>query len=219
MRQAEGNPLAVIELCRAAGAGGAGVLPGSGRPQSERLQELYASQLRHLPEMTRRLVLYAAAAEYEDVATVMAAAGVGTDLGAWAPAEQAGLITLVDGRVAFQHPLVRAGSYHGAPAHLRQRAHRDLAAVLADDPARRAWHMAAVCLGQDESVAAALEETAELAEQRGGFFAAGQALQRSAECSPEAEDRARGGTRRRCAPRTTPVAPCGSGSCTKWSAV
>ncbi|MCB5179400.1 helix-turn-helix transcriptional regulator [Streptomyces antimicrobicus] len=191
LRQAEGNPLAVIELCRAARADGAGVLHGGGRPRTERLQELYAARLRSLPETTRRLVLHAAASEHEDIATVMAAAGTGTDLAAWAPAEEAGLLTLVDGRVAFRHPLVRAAAYHGAPAHLRQRAHRDLACALTTDPARRAWHLAAACLGEDEAVAAALEDTAELAERRGGFFAAGQALQRSAECSPRAQDRAR----------------------------
>ncbi len=87
-------------------------------------------------------------------------------------------MTVVDGRVVFWHPLARAGSYHGAPAHLRQQAHRDLAAALTADPARRACHLAAGCLGQDESVAAALEDTAELAEQRGGIFAAAQALER-----------------------------------------
>ncbi|WP_327371143.1 AAA family ATPase [Streptomyces sp. NBC_01217] len=191
LRQARGNPLAVIELCRAAGTGGTGALPGSGLPQTERIQALYASRLRGLPETTQRLILYAAASEYEDLGTIMAAADAGPDLGAWAPAEEAGLVTVVDGRVVFRHPLARAGSYHGAPVHLRQQAHRDLAAALAADPARRAWHLAAACLGQDESVAAALEDTAELAERRGGIFAAAQALERAAECSPTTEGRAR----------------------------
>ncbi|MFI6936854.1 AAA family ATPase [Streptomyces sp. NPDC050287] len=191
LRQAEGNPLAIIELCRAAGMSGAGVLPGGGLPQTEPIQQLYAARLRGLPELTQRLLLYAGASAYEDLATIMAAAGAGADLGAWAPAEEAGLVTVADGRVVFRHPLARVGSFHGAPAHLRQQAHRDLAAVLTADPAGRAWHFAAACLGQDESVAAALEDTAELAERRGGFFAAAQALERSAECSPAAADRAR----------------------------
>ncbi|MFF3904935.1 AAA family ATPase [Streptomyces sp. NPDC001848] len=191
LRQADGNPLAIIELCRAAGRAGGGALPGGGLPQTERIQELYAARLRSLPETTQRLILYAAASEYEDLATIMAAAGAGADLGAWAPAEEAGLVAVADGRVVFRHPLARAGSYHGAPAHLRQQAHRDLAAVLTADPARRAWHLAEACLGQDESVAAALEETAELSEKRGGFFAAAQALERAAECSPTVADRAR----------------------------
>ncbi|MFG2884580.1 AAA family ATPase [Streptomyces sp. NPDC048297] len=191
LRQADGNPLAIIELCRAATTGGTGALPGRGLPQTERIQALYAARLRGLPEMTRRLILYAAASEYEDLATITAAAGAGENLAAWGPAEEAGLVTIADGQLVFRHPLARAGSYHGVPAHLRQQAHRDLAAVLTADPARRAWHLAAACVGYDESVAAALEDTAELVERRGGFFAAAQALERSAECSPTAEDRAR----------------------------
>ncbi|MFF8675174.1 ATP-binding protein [Streptomyces sp. NPDC015242] len=191
LRQAGGNPLAIIELCRAAGTGGAGVLPGGGLPRTERIQELYAARLRALPETTQRLILYAAASQGEDLATVMAAAQAGPDLSAWAPAEENGLVTVMDGQVLFRHPLVRAGAYHAAPAHLRQRAHRDLAAALTADPARRAWHLAAACVGRDESVATALEDTAELAERRGGFYAAGQALQRAAECSPAPADRAR----------------------------
>lgn len=191
LQQSGGNPLAIIELCRAARTGGPGGLPGGGLPQTERIQQMYAARLRGLPEITQRVILYAAASEYEDLATIMAAAGAGPDLAVWAPAEDAGLVTVVEGRIAFRHPLARAGSYHGAPAYLRQRAHRDLAAVLTADPARRAWHLAAACVGQDESVAAALEDTAELAERRGGFFAAARALERSAECSPAPADRAR----------------------------
>lgn len=191
LRQTEGNPLAIIELSRAAGTGGAGLLPGGGLPRTERIQELYAARLRGLPETTQRLLLYAAASQYEDLATIMAAAGAGPDLSAWASAEDAGLVSIVDGQVLFRHPLARAGCYHTAPVFLRQQAHRDLAAALTDDPSCRAWHLAAACVGQDESVAAALEHTAELAQWRGGFYAAAQALQRSAECSPAPADRAR----------------------------
>lgn len=191
LRQAGGNPLAIIELCRAPGADGTGVLPGSALPQTERIQELYAARLRGLPMTTQRLILYAAASQGEDLATIMAAAGMGPDLSAWASAEEAGLVAIMDGRVLFRHPLARTGSYHTAPAYLRQQAHRDLAAALTAEPARRAWHLAAACIGHDESVAAALEDTAELAERRGGFYAAAQALQRSAECSPATADRAR----------------------------
>ncbi|MET9338119.1 AAA family ATPase [Nonomuraea sp. NPDC003804] len=187
--QAAGNPLAIIELCHAVRAGHA--WPGGGLPQSQRIQEMFAARLRALPAATQRLVLYAAASEHGDLDTIMAAAGSGQDLGPWAPAEEAGLIVIADGRVAFRHPLVRAGSYYSAPAHQRQRVHTDLAAVLGADPGRRAWHLASACQGRDESVAAALEDSAELAERRGGLFAAARALERAAECSPATEDRAR----------------------------
>ncbi|MGV9387304.1 AAA family ATPase [Nonomuraea sp. NPDC003707] len=190
LEQAAGNPLAIIELARAVRAGQA--VPGGGLPQTLRIQEMFAAQLRALPAGTQRLILYAAASsDHEDLETVMAAAGAGSDLGVWAPAEDAGLMTIAGGRVAFRHPLVRTASYDGAPAHLRRQVHTDLAAALDADPARRAWHLAAACLRQNESVAAALEDTAELAERRGGFFAAARALERAAECSPGAADRAR----------------------------
>ncbi|AQZ70196.1 hypothetical protein BKM31_07115 [[Actinomadura] parvosata subsp. kistnae] len=204
LAQAAGNPLAIIELARAhrageplpgspgAGRNLSGEPSGGGLPQTLRIQEMFAARLRALPPATRRLVLYAAAAsEYESLETIMAAAGAVGGLDGWAPAEEAGLVRIAEGRIAFRHPLMRAAAYHAATAHQRQRAHADLAAVLGDDPARRAWHLAAACLGQDESVAAALEDTAELALRRGGFFAAARALERAAECSPEPVDRAR----------------------------
>ncbi|MEY9934093.1 DNA-binding CsgD family transcriptional regulator/tetratricopeptide (TPR) repeat protein [Catenulispora sp. GP43] len=192
LEQAEGNPLAIIELCRSAFGDASQGTPVSGPPRSLRIQEMFASRLRALPEATQRLVLYAAASSgYTDLATVMAAAAAGCDLAGWEPAEEAALIAIVDGQVGFQHPLVRAASYQGSTARARRQAHADLAAVLADDPARRAWHLAAACVDPDETVAAALEETAELAGTRGGLFAAARAWERAAECSPDPEDKAR----------------------------
>ncbi|MFE5909065.1 helix-turn-helix transcriptional regulator [Streptomyces wedmorensis] len=190
--QADGNPLAIIELCRSVRSGSTLGQADGALPRTQRIQEMFAAQLRALPAITQRMVLYAAASsDQEDLQTIMSAAGVDADLSVWAPAEDAGLITIAGRQVGFRHPLVRAGAYQGAPAHLRQRAHVDLAAVHQDDPARQAWHLAAACIGQDESVAATLEDTAELVEQRGGFYAAARALERSAECSPAPEDRAR----------------------------
>ncbi|MEY9968513.1 DNA-binding CsgD family transcriptional regulator [Streptacidiphilus sp. MAP12-16] len=192
LEQADGNPLAIIELSRAALEDSSSGLPGGGMPQTLRIQAMFAARLRALPPATQRLVLYAAASsDHTDLATVVAAAGVGPDLAVWGPAEDAGLITIAGGRVAFRHPLVRAASYQGAPAHLRQQAHRDFAAVLEEDPARRAWHLAEACPFPDESVAAALEDTAGIVERRGGLFAAARALERAAEFSLADADRAR----------------------------
>ncbi|WP_345600271.1 ATP-binding protein, partial [Thermocatellispora tengchongensis] len=93
LEQARGNPLAIVELCRAAGVGGARALPGGGLSQTRRIQEMYVARLGALPQVTRRLMVYAAASECEDLATIMAAAGVGRDLSVWAPAEGAGLVS------------------------------------------------------------------------------------------------------------------------------
>ncbi|MEZ0094856.1 AAA family ATPase [Streptacidiphilus sp. EB129] len=192
LEQADGNPLAIIELSRAAVEDSFSGLPGGGMPQALRIQEMFAARLRALPPVTQRLVLYAAAAsDHTDLTTLTAAAATGTDLAAWGPAEDAGLITITAGRVGFRHPLVRAAAYQGAPAHLRQQAHADLAAALEEDPARRAWHLAEACPGRDESVAAALEDTAGIVERRGGLYAAARALERAAEVSPADADRAR----------------------------
>ncbi|MCG8919723.1 AAA family ATPase [Actinokineospora sp. PR83] len=180
LRRAAGSPLALVELSRAAG--------GTAAP---RVQEVFAERLRDLPEDTRRLLVYAAAAEHEDLATTMAAAGIGDDLTRWAPAEDADLLSIVDGRVRFRHPLVRAAAHDGAPAALRARVHRDLADALGADPARRAWHLAEAAVGPDEDVAGALEETAALARSRDGVFAAARALERAAECTPDPGERAR----------------------------
>ncbi|MEU0512824.1 AAA family ATPase [Amycolatopsis sp. NPDC006125] len=184
LQRAAGNPLALVELARA-------VADGRDLPRGARLQEMFADRLSALPAGTRRLLVYAAAAEHEDLATTMAAAGAGDDLSGWAPAERDGLITVGRGRVVFRHPLVRAAAYDGASAEMRSRAHRDLATALEADPARRAWHLAEAAVAPDESVAAALEETAALAQLRGGLYATARALERAAECTPDPGKRAR----------------------------
>ncbi|MDT7839865.1 helix-turn-helix transcriptional regulator [Streptomyces justiciae] len=170
LRQAAGNPLAIIELSRAADR------PG-------RIPRTVAEPLDALPEDTRRALLYAALAEpQEELATLMAALGT-DDLRVWAPAETAGLVTLADDRVVFRNALTRLAALHRQPAKLRQQSCRDLAARSV----HRAGYLASAAIGPDESVAAALEEAA----GRGDRFTAARALERAAQLSPRASDRAR----------------------------
>ncbi|MBW8804185.1 MAG: AAA family ATPase [Catenulisporales bacterium] len=144
LAEAEGNPSALVELSR-----DSGTHAGHG----------FEARISPLPPRTRRALLYAAAAlPGADLAAIMAALST-DDLGVWAPAELAGLITVGDGRVVFQHPLGRAAALR-QPAHLRGQADRDLAAATAGDPARRAQHLAAATLGVDEDVARALTTAA-----------------------------------------------------------
>ncbi|WP_162641651.1 LuxR family transcriptional regulator [Streptosporangium sp. 'caverna'] len=145
LRRARGNPSAIIEMA-AAGDG-----------ERPRLTPWWGS----MPAATQRLLLLAAAdPELDDLATIMAAAGAGSDLGGWRPAEDAGLVTITDGRIAFTHPLIGVVLYRQATAQVRQRAHQDLAGALGQDPARCAWHLACASVGTDEGLAARLEDAA-----------------------------------------------------------
>jgi DNA-binding CsgD family transcriptional regulator len=191
LRQAEGNPLAVIELSRAAHGGTGSAPAGAELRQTSRIQQMFAARLGALPEETQRALLYAAAASREEeLTTVMAALGA-HDLKVWVPAEEADLITIADGRIAFRNPLMRTAAFHKHAAKLRQRAHRDLAAASGQVPTRRAWHLAAAAIGPDEAVATALEETATLAQRTEDCFTSARMLELAARFSSGDRDRAR----------------------------
>ncbi|MBO3680839.1 AAA family ATPase [Streptomyces sp. NEAU-YJ-81] len=187
--QAAGNPLALVELARANGtcaADSADSAEGELLPPTDRLMRVFAADLEALPETTRQALLLVAADD-------RAVAG---RVEALAPAEAAGLLRLTGGghdgwRARFRHPLIRSAIYHSAPLAARRQAHRDLAALLSAEPDRRAWHLAAAAEGPDEEIAAALEESAARARERGGYTAATTALERAAELSPGRRDRAR----------------------------
>ena len=173
-----GNPLALLEL-----AGG-----------HDGTEQAFASRVRALPEGTQTLLLLAAADTTTSLAVIGAAARlIGLDEAALEPAETAGLVHAVDGRLEFRHPLVRSGVYHSAPFAARARAHRTLADVLTGEQNadRRAWHHAAAVMGTDEEAAAELEGTAWRAIERSGHGAAAAALERAGELSPDDADRTR----------------------------
>ncbi|MFE5393080.1 AAA family ATPase [Streptomyces sp. NPDC056568] len=202
LRQAAGNPLALVELARsaaehAAGSGspfGAGAADPEVLPLTERLERLFAARLAELPEATRRALLIVAAAGSSDLPTapLLAAATTPDALpDPWSRAEQAGLVRLDSAGVRFRHPLVRSAVYQTASFADRRQAHLALAHALTGHPDRRAWHLAAATLTPDEEVAAGLVATADRARRRGGYHAAAMALERAAELSPLAEDQAR----------------------------
>ncbi|MEU7865232.1 LuxR C-terminal-related transcriptional regulator [Dactylosporangium sp. NPDC049140] len=168
--EAAGNPLALLELPRS----GADDRP---LPLPERIQQAFAARLDTLPA---EALLLAATDDEADLATLVRA---GAEMDTLAQAERGHLIEVVDGRVIFTHPLLRAAAYRHATFDRRLAAHRALAGVV-DDPDRRAWHLAAAATGPDEEAAAALEEAAERARGRKGYAAAAAALRRAAELSP-----------------------------------
>lgn len=177
LQQAAGNPAALLELCR-------GEEPADNRASAAAVLSDHArvgsglrERIRRLPPQTRRALLYAAiAVPGEDISAVMAALGT-DDLGVWAPAEAAGVITVVDGLIVFRHPLGRSVAASRQPVSDLHQAHRELAAAGLDGSASQAWHTAAATLGTDNRVARKLGEAA---WDGGDGFAAGRALERAA---------------------------------------
>ncbi|MBQ1074036.1 AAA family ATPase [Micromonospora sp. C31] len=163
LTEAQGNPLALLEL------------PLDGEPRRvpssryQRLHQVFAERVRRLPEATRRLLGVVADASTADAAVVLAAAErLGCTRGDLAPAEQAQLVRLVDGRLVFRHPLVRTALRETAEAGIRMAAHEALAAVYAarGDVCSYAWHRSVSAVGPDEDAAAALETAARSGSSR-----------------------------------------------------
>ncbi|WP_328523115.1 helix-turn-helix transcriptional regulator [Kribbella sp. NBC_00359] len=189
--ETRGNPLALLELPQAWTAAeladglSAGTLAG-------RIEESFVRRLEVLPPDTRLLLLTAAAEPLGDAPLLWQAAerlGLGADPAAGAI--ESGLISFGQ-HITFRHPLVRSAAYRMATARDRQAVHQALAEVTDPDldPDRRAWHWAQASARPDEQVAAELEQSARRAQARGGFFAAGTFLERSAELTPEPGRRA-----------------------------
>jgi DNA-binding CsgD family transcriptional regulator len=183
--ESHGNPLALLELPRtwqAADLAGGFGLPGV-HAVAGKIELSYLRRLVSLPSDTRLLVLAAAAEPLGDVLLLRnAAASLGVDMAAAAPAIDAGLLQ-IHGRVEFAHPLVRSATYRAAAVDDRYRVHRALAAATdaEEDPDRHAWHRARATPGPDEDVAAELERSAGRAQARGGLVAAAAFLTRATE--------------------------------------
>jgi DNA-binding CsgD family transcriptional regulator len=181
--ETHGNPLALLELPRSLTpsqlAGGFG-LPVSVTLASQ-IEESYRRRLAKLSPESRRLLLIVAADPTGDSGIIWRAAdnlGIAED--AAETIEDDGLVDFGE-RVIFRHPLVRSAVYNTASPKDRRDAHRALAEATdsTSDPDRRAWHRAQATVRPNEAVAAELEASAERAQSRGGFAAAGAFLERS----------------------------------------
>jgi DNA-binding CsgD family transcriptional regulator len=192
LAQAAGNPLALIELTRTVTGDPAAERTWAGLPLplTDRLSKVFASRLVELPPQTRDALLLAAAADSAD-RNAVTGAGPGVDPAVFAPAEEAGLISVNPDGVHFRHPLIQSAVYHRAPFASRAIMHRRLADLLHDQPDRRAWHLAAAALRPDEDVASLLVATSVPAQRRGGPAARALILERAAHLSPDPATRAR----------------------------
>ena len=197
LEQAEGNPLALVELSRAAALGEPGTPTAPGPlPLTERLERAFGARASGLPDATRQALLLLAAMDPVDAALLPAPAppAVPHDTvphDAWETADRAGLIRRSGLGLRFRHPLVRSAIYHAATPDARRAAHRALAELLRDEPDRQAWHLAAACTGPDAAVAEQLERTAERARRRSGHAVAAKALHRAAELAPSPGEKGR----------------------------
>ncbi|WP_427917302.1 AAA family ATPase [Streptomyces sp. cg40] len=196
LAQAQGNPLALLELPTAldASRGSAGVVLSEVLRLSRRLQDLYASRVAEMPPPTRRLLLLAALEDSGELPVLRAALPDEDVLSLLAPAERAQLLRVEHpgpGRLSFRHPLIRATVVSGSTGVQRLAAHRALAEALTDQPDRRAWHLAEATPDPDERVAALLEHTARRVRRRGDAVGAFNALVRAADLTPGPTDRSR----------------------------
>ncbi|QEN15974.1 AAA family ATPase [Mycolicibacterium sp. ELW1] len=194
LAEADGNPLALLDLRRAMApaelAGGYGLTEAVS--VAERIEREYEQRLDELPPATRTLLLIAAVEPTGDPAWLWAAAGqLHLDADAVGPAERSGLIT-VESRLRFRHPLVRSTVYRNASLPERRRVHAVLADVISGPSSdeHRTWHRAHATSAPDETVAAELVESAERARRRGGAAAAAAFLAYAVELTPDSVRRA-----------------------------
>ncbi|MGW1468233.1 ATP-binding protein [Streptomyces sp. NPDC002308] len=193
--EARGNPLALVELPAALSAEQRTTLaavPGV-LPLSERLQALFASRVAGLPDRSRELLLLAALDGTGDLAAIEAAAAGRACADDLTPTERNRLVTVSadNRRLSFRHPLIGSAVVELATASERRKAHQALAAVLGDQPERRAWHLGEAAVGPDEEVAALLEHAARRRLRRGDALGAVTALTRAAGLSPAVADQSR----------------------------
>jgi DNA-binding CsgD family transcriptional regulator len=189
LEEAEGNPLALIELPVAAAKLGAQTARSGPFPLTDRLERAFAARLASLDAGVQKLLLLAALDEV-DLGELSKAAGTPVEQDDLAPAVAAGLGRVESGRFRFRHPLIRSAVHQAATAAERRDAHAALAHALADEPDRAVWHRAAAESGPSEDVAMDLDAAAERARLRGGGGVAVAAYERAAELTADPQSRA-----------------------------
>ncbi|MGB0093347.1 MAG: AAA family ATPase [Solirubrobacteraceae bacterium] len=190
LREAAGNPLALIELPRVVRGYEDGRWTRGPLPLTERLERAFAARVSELPDETRLVLLVAALDDGDAVGEMLnagsAIAGRSLDLDVAVPAVEARIIDVDLEVFRFRHPLIRSAVAQSAGVGERRRVHEALAEVLADQPDRRAWHRAALLSGEHEEIALELEQAAVRAQRRGAVAVAVSAMRRAAELSESA---------------------------------
>jgi DNA-binding CsgD family transcriptional regulator len=169
-----GNPFYALEIARMIASGRVRPQPGSPLPLPADIRGLVKDRLTALPVASRLPLIAAAVMARPTVPAVVAAIEVAPAI--WVDAAVgAGLLTVAQGRIAFNHPLFAAGVIDLAlPEELRT-LHQRIASVVGD-PEESAVHLAQSSLPPDDKAAAALAESARLASRRGARLAAAERL-------------------------------------------
>lgn len=191
LSQAQGNPLALLELPIALKSQNARRMFTETLPLTNRLQAVFAGRISALPARTRHALLMAVLDGTGDL-KALRFGEPGSEADDLARADRAQVIS-IDGaaaRVSFRHPLIRSAVVELATDEERRDAHRILAERHADEPARRAWHLAEASTGPDENVASLLQQVGHANLYRGDSVSAIKELLRAADLSPAGADRA-----------------------------
>jgi DNA-binding CsgD family transcriptional regulator len=189
-----GNPLALIEIPTLLSDDDVSRTPV---PAGTTMERVFHRRLEQLPVQAREALTVAAADQSGELTSITVALDqLGLGIAALDPAEQAAVVSVDDGRVAFAHPLLRSTAYHDAPLSSRCAAHRALAdayAGVAGDRAAdaRAWHLAVATLAPDDDVARTLQDMAERARRRGAYVEAARAFGRAADLTRDPQARGR----------------------------
>ncbi len=188
VKAAAGNPLALREFAPLAADTED---TGEPLPVGRAVERAFLQRSSRLSAPAQRalLLLVAASDPGEQEALWAALESEGKTDEALAEAERAGFLTR-GSRLELSHPLARSALYQAASPAERRSAHKALGSATRA-PDRRAWHLAAAAEAPDEEVAAALEEAAAVAGERGGVAAEAAALERAARLTPDDEARAR----------------------------
>ena len=171
-----GNPFFALELARVLDVD---VDPLEPLPVPENLEELVHARLAGLPSATRDALALASALGTPSE-SLLERAGVAAD--ALVPAVAARVIERENGTIRFTHPLLSSAVYPESGAE--RRSVHDRIARIVDDPVLGARHLALSTDAPDAGVAAALDEAARLAADRGAAATAAELAEQAVRLTP-----------------------------------
>jgi len=179
-----GNPFFALQLGRALKESGTDIEPGGQLPVPEDLRALLGDRLGGLRASTGEVLLLSSMLSRPTVPLVAAAAShpdlVADDL---ALAARAGVVEVSGDAISFVHPLFASAVVDQAAGAQRREAHRRLGGT-SQDPEERARHLALSVEEPNEEVAAALEDAAAYAVDRGAPAAAAELCELAAGLTP-----------------------------------